>query len=132
MPRSHLRRPLAVAVLATIGLTLGGCAESPDAASPDDAASRPPSAAHETVRVRLENGEITSDTPSRVAVSQGDTVRIAVRSDASDGVHVHGYDEEIEVEPGKPATLDLTADQTGLFEVETHESGLLLFQLLVR
>ncbi|WP_449345278.1 hypothetical protein [Streptomyces narbonensis] len=34
--------------------------------------------------------------------------------------------------PGVPAALTLTADRTGLFEVETHESGLLLTQLVVR
>ena len=40
-----------------------------------------------------------------------------------DELHVHGYDIEEELPAGKQATIDFTADQTGVFEVETHESG---------
>jgi hypothetical protein len=37
--------------------------------------------------------------------------------------------------PGQPTTLELTVDTTlgpGIYEVETHESELLLFQIEVR
>jgi plastocyanin len=85
-----------------------------------------------TVDARVQEGRIVSDTPKRVEVAQGDTVRIVVRSDVADTIHLHGYGAEAPVKPGTPATLTFTADRTGLFEVETHESGLQLFQLLVR
>ena len=65
-------------------------------------------------------------------MKKGDRVTLRVTSDRADTLHVHGYDRELPLPAGKPATLTLTADRTGLFEVETHESGLLLTQLVVR
>lgn len=73
-----------------------------------------------------------SPKPHRVKVAKGSPVRILVSSDVDDEVHVHGYDIEREVSAGQSTTIDFTADQTGVFEVETHESGLLLLQLQVR
>jgi hypothetical protein len=45
---------------------------------------------------------------------------------------VHGYDEKASLQPGAPATIELVADASRPFEVETHESELRLFQLVVR
>jgi FtsP/CotA-like multicopper oxidase with cupredoxin domain len=68
----------------------------------------------------------------RVEVAKGETVRITVTSDEADELHVHGYDKELPLKAGEPGSLTLTADRTGLFEVETHKSHLVLFQLVVR
>ncbi|MFG2039602.1 hypothetical protein [Dactylosporangium sp. NPDC048998] len=68
----------------------------------------------------------------RVEVARGDVVRITVTSDEADQLHVHGYDVEIALPAGQPGTITLTADRTGLFEIETHKSHLVLFQLVVR
>jgi hypothetical protein len=62
----------------------------------------------------------------------GNTVRITVTSDEHDELHVHGYDLEAELMPGEPGTIEFVANQTGLFEVEGHHSGLQLFQLVVK
>ena len=67
----------------------------------------------------------------RHTVAEGSTVRIEVTSDQADELHLHGYDLAAEVGPGKPAVIEFTADQTGLFELETHESALVLLQLEV-
>lgn len=83
------------------------------------------------VDVRITGGEVTP-APDRVEVQQGQRVRIRVTSDQADTVHVHGYDREADVAPGEPAELEFTADQPGVFEVETHEGGLLLTQLQVQ
>ena len=54
-------------------------------------------------------------------------------SDVPDELHVHGFgDPEVELVAGRPATLELLADEPGLYEVETHETDLLLTQILVR
>jgi hypothetical protein len=84
-----------------------------------------------TVEIAVRGGEVTP-APGRVEVPAGGVLRITVRSDVDDEVHVHGYDETLELAAGRPATLELVADETGLFEIETHESGLLLGQLVVR
>jgi hypothetical protein len=36
-------------------------------------------------------------------------------------VHLHGYDIEKEVAPGKPARFDFKATNEGAFEIETHK-----------
>ncbi|RCG32053.1 hypothetical protein DQ384_05850 [Sphaerisporangium album] len=70
--------------------------------------------------------------PVRVDVAKGQKVRITVTSDVADFAHVHGYDKGAELKPGTPATIEFVADQSGLFEAETHDQELQLFQLLVR
>jgi heme/copper-type cytochrome/quinol oxidase subunit 2 len=83
------------------------------------------------VAVRITSGKV--DPPvHRVTVPLGARVDLTVTSDVADAVHVHGYDFEKTLPAGAPATLSFTADQPGLFEVETHETGLQLVQLVVR
>lgn len=67
----------------------------------------------------------------RVKVHLGSTVRITVTSDAGEEFHLHGYDRELELQPGRPGTLELVADKPGVFEAELHHSGALVFELQV-
>lgn len=68
----------------------------------------------------------------RATVDQGASVRIVVTSDRPDQVHLHGYDLSADVGPSEEGVIELVADQTGLFELETHETGLVLLQLQVQ
>lgn len=70
--------------------------------------------------------------PGRIDAKKNQQVRITVTSDVADRVHVHGYEVGADLIAGQPATVEFEANLDGLFEVETHQSGLLLFQLLVR
>jgi heme/copper-type cytochrome/quinol oxidase subunit 2 len=81
--------------------------------------------------VSVKDGKV-SPKAHRVKVAEGSPVQILVSSDVDDEVHVHGYDIEREVSAGQPTTIEFTANQTGVFEVETHQSNLLLLQLQVR
>ena len=72
-------------------------------------------------------GRAASRTGSRSPV--GSQVRLTVTSDVDDEVHVHGYDIEKEVHAGQYRDVRLHRDQTGVFEVETHEPSKLLLQL---
>ncbi|MFB7590585.1 hypothetical protein [Streptomyces sp. NPDC056169] len=90
-----------------------------------------PSATGRTVSLTI-NGKTVQPPPSRIELKKGERLTLQVTGDRADTLHVHGYDRELPLSPGVPATLTLTADRTGLFEVETHESGLLLTQLVVR
>ena len=45
---------------------------------------------------------------------------------------MHSYDAELRLTAGEPGRLEFIADKSGLFDVETHETKLILFQLLVR
>ena len=62
----------------------------------------------------------------------GSQVRLQVTSDVDDELHVHGFDIEEPLEAGRTTMVEFTADQQGVFEVETHETELELLQLAVR
>jgi hypothetical protein len=98
-------------------------------ASPDIAPAPARRPARE-IAVSIRGGKVDPP-PERVKVQQGEAVRLVVTSDVADEVHVHGYDLEVALPPGKPATLEFTADQPGLFEVETHETEKVLLQLQI-
>ncbi len=83
------------------------------------------------VSVKVSNGDVTFD-PTEAAVGVGEKLRIEVTSDAADEVHVHGYDVTEDLKAGKRATIDLTADIPGVFEVELEQSHTPLFELTVQ
>ncbi|MFD3328985.1 hypothetical protein [Streptomyces sp. NPDC058701] len=88
-------------------------------------------AADRTVTITVRDGKV-SPAPARTELKRGERVALRVTSDRADTLHVHGYDKELALPAGQEAGLVLTVDRTGLFEVETHASGLVLTQLLVR
>jgi hypothetical protein len=59
----------------------------------------------------------------RIVATSGRRVRIVVRSaDTSGQVHLHGYDVEQEIAPGRPAVFSFTAKLQGIFDIELHPS----------
>ena len=116
----------AAAVLALLlAVLLAGCGGS---STGGDAGS---SGKTDTIRVAVKDGKVTPAT-HREPVPKGDTVKLVVTTDTADEVHVHGVDIEKETVPGKPVTITFVAKDAGIYEVETHESGLQLLQLEVR
>ncbi|MEU9316126.1 hypothetical protein [Streptomyces sp. NPDC048295] len=105
-------------------------ASSGPASAPEE--SRPATPSPDiTLEIAVSHGEVSPD-PGRTEIKKGRTVQLRVRSDRADTLHVHGYDKEARLPAGKTVILTFTADRSGLFEVETHESDLLLTQLVVR
>ncbi len=88
--------------------------------------------AGKTISARISNGKVEGVPARRVEVDRGTQVRLEVTSDCSDELHVHGYDKTVPLTVGSPAAMTFVADLTGVFEVETHDSELLLCQLVVR
>jgi plastocyanin len=119
-----VNRALAVLGL-LLAVLLGGCGGS---SSGGDTGS---GGKTDTVRVAVKDGKVTPAT-HRVPVAKGDTVKLVVTTDTADAVHVHGVDIEKETTPGTPVTITFVAKDAGIYEVETHESGLQLLQLEVR
>jgi plastocyanin len=97
---------------------------------PPDASAAPQAAARE-IEVAITDGSVDT-AEDTVEVAVGETVRVTVTSDVDDEVHVHGVEQTAELSAGRPTTLAFSLAEPGVYEVETHESGLLLFQLLVR
>ncbi|MET8465867.1 hypothetical protein, partial [Micromonospora zamorensis] len=98
-------------------------------ATPSAAASTP--AVDREITVTIAKRRVDPPT-GRITVGKGELVRITVTSDVSDELHVHGYDLGARLPAGAPGLVEFRADKTGLFEVETHETELVLFQLVVR
>ncbi|MEV4133300.1 hypothetical protein AB0J72_14165 [Dactylosporangium sp. NPDC049742] len=115
--------------------TATAAAAGTDAPSPTAGTSSAPPSPIATfdkeIVVTVAKKKVTPPT-GRVEVTKGNLVRITVTSDVADELHVHGYDKSLTLPAGAPASLELRVDRTGLFEVETHASHLVLFQLVVR
>ena len=127
-----------------VTLLVAGCGSDDDPAttatpssSPPTSTSNAPMTPSETafagteIVVAVKNGKVSPPT-HRVKVAVGTAIRLLVTSDTADEVHVHGYDIEKALPAGQQVTVDFTADQNGIFEIETHEGGLQLAQLEVR
>ncbi|HSX48206.1 MAG TPA: cupredoxin domain-containing protein [Candidatus Nanoarchaeia archaeon] len=60
--------------------------------------------------------------PETIQVNQGDEVTIKITLDATDEVHLHGYDKSVELEPNQPGEIKFTADTSGRFPFELEGS----------
>jgi plastocyanin len=73
----------------------------------------------EVTKIDIRGGKVAGE-PAEIHAKNGDTVVIVVSADAPDDIHLHGYDIEKKVEPGKPATFRFKANLEGEFEIESH------------
>lgn len=131
-----MSRLVAVAALA---LLLAGCATAETHHRPGsshvvatgapsyDSNGRPYGAA---ATITIAGGRVTAP-PALLIVRRGQTVRLVVTSDRADGVHVPGYGVAKELRPGVPATIELTAERPGHFDVLTRTSRVLLARIAV-
>ena len=159
--RSTLARGTAAALLPTLGmLVLAGCGGGdsdsgasspspsapastptglptmtptpgkPNTSSPSNTADPSGEQADVTINVTVANGKV-NPSGATIKAKAGQTVLVTAVSDAADEVHIHGYDKELPLTPGKPASVKFTANMKGTFEIETHESGKLVAKLVV-
>jgi FtsP/CotA-like multicopper oxidase with cupredoxin domain len=107
-----------VAVLAFVIASPGGDDENGSAAqtTPTEPPAPP---APEVARIQIRGGEVVGG-PAEIRAQKGDTVVVVVSADAPDEIHLHGYDIEKKVAPGRPARFQFTANLEGEFELESH------------
>ncbi|CAN5794274.1 hypothetical protein BH20ACT6_BH20ACT6_16000 [soil metagenome] len=96
----------------------------PDKPSTDDAV---------VVDIVVAGGDVTP-AGKQVEVRVGQRVELRVDSDAADELHVHSAPEEQEFEVRAAAnqTFELVPEQPGQFDIELHQSGTLVAQLVAR
>lgn len=80
--------------------------------------------------VRLKSGAPVGGVRKLVR-KKGQLLRFVVYSDRRFELHVHGYEIERIVAPGKPARFAFVARFEGVFEVELHPSGRPILKLVV-
>ena len=95
------------------------------------ATSSTTTAAGRTLAVTV-TGRTVTPPPAQVDLPVGQTLTLTVTSDHDDELHAHGFDVEVPLKAGVPATITLTGKEPGVFEVETHEPALTLLTVAVR
>jgi ABC-type glycerol-3-phosphate transport system substrate-binding protein len=96
-----------------------------EAATTGTATTSAPTREVTVIPIRVVNGQPQGGI-QRPKVDQGDKVLLVVRTDSGEAVHLHGYNIEKPVVPGKPVRLPFTASIAGRFEVELHPTDSLL------
>lgn len=76
--------------------------------------------------LRIENGQIFGGTKT-IEVQRGDAVDIAWSADVETKLHLHGYDIDLTVGPGKSETMQFIARASGRFPVHDARHKLLLY-----
>jgi hypothetical protein len=134
--------PAVLLALVTAGCAAGGSegpagSAAPSSVSPLPVISNPrPSQASETgtadvtVEVTIADGKVTPN-GTGVRVDRGQSVQVSAVSDVEESLHIHGYDKTITLPAGQPSAVTFLADQSGVFEIETHASGKLVAKLIV-
>ena len=88
-------------------------------------------AAGRVVTVVVSNGAVQGGL-RRESFSINEKATITVRSDVADEVHLHGYDQSVDVEAGGSASIDFVATIPGVFEMELEGRHLKLLELEVK
>lgn len=117
-----------LAVLLAVLTVVAGCAEQPATSGPANSDGAPGAA--QRVEVHYAGGAVQGGV-QRVSVQRGSAVALVVSSDVADEVHLHTYDRKVDVPAGGTATLNFTADQSGVFEAELESKGIQLVQFEV-
>jgi hypothetical protein len=91
----------------------------------------PTTPAVERIRIDFRDGSVVGGI-RRARVEQGERVRLVVRADLSDEVHLHGYDISRRIRPGGPTLIVFRATVVGQFEVELEERHIQLAEIEVR
>ncbi|CAM5708793.1 hypothetical protein SCALM49S_05304 [Streptomyces californicus] len=89
-------------VRAGASLVASSAKPAPGTARSGQPRSRSPGPTRSEITV---SGGKVSPAPGRTEVEKGGTVRLRVRSDRDDELHVHGYDKAARLPAGRTATL---------------------------
>ena len=94
----------------------------------DESSTSAAAPAGTVIELTISGGEVTRG-GGRVSVPLGDPVVIQVDADEADELHLHGYDLYLELVPGETAELRFDATIPGVFELEGHDSGVVVAEL---
>jgi hypothetical protein len=107
----HNGRPRHLAAIAILGLLGAGCTP---------AATGPCASPASSITFDVTVTENAMD-PSALDVCRDQVVTLEVASETAGALHLHGYDVEVDLEPGATETIEFTADIAGQFILELHD-----------
>lgn len=109
-------RPVVALLFAVVPSTLVGCSGEADV---------PP----ETIHLAITGTAPVN--PGDEEVALGSMVKIVVSSEVDGLLHVHGFEEKVELIAGETTEAMFTASMSGVFEVETHDPDGVWIRLVV-
>lgn len=71
------------------------------------------------IEVRIESRRVVAP-KGAIRIVEGDVVELRWVSDEAVTLHLHGYDIELQLRPGEPAAMLITAHATGRFPITSH------------
>ena len=74
------------------------------------------------IDVTLKNRKVIAP-KSKIRIFEGETVELRWSTDEMVKLHLHGYDKELKVLPGKPASMKIKGRLTGRFPITSHGWG---------
>jgi hypothetical protein len=89
-------------------------------ASPDDSGSDSGGA---QAQIGVVSPVLTEGKTKTIVADKGETIVIRGRSSSGGEMHIHGYDKEVELEPGKIGRAKFKATIDGEFHIEFHLSS---------
>jgi len=81
------------------------------------------SASARVIAIDIRNRKVPAIRHGTVRVTEGDDVRIDWTTDEATDLHLHGYDIETRVAPGRAASMTFRAHTAGRFPVSAHNFG---------
>jgi hypothetical protein len=134
-----MRRSLAsVAALSCLVLVSGcgqddasGAGKTTSSAAPSPSGGGSSSAGAQQIKVTF-RGDSVTPSGERVEVAAGKPVELVVTADTAGELHVHSSPEQELAYDAGTTTLELTIDQPGVVDVESHDLGKTIVQLEVR
>jgi hypothetical protein len=103
---------------------------SPAGTTGEDRQATPEPVQVEPDVITVRNGQPVGGV-KELSYEKGDRVRLVVRSDVADEVHVHGYDLSEDVSAGGSVRFSFPADIEGVFEIELEGRGEQIAELRV-
>ena len=135
MPRARGRAALVGLSILAAGTGLSACGgTADDGPEPSTSSTSDVDGGPESLDFVIENLQV-SPTLNRVPVDIGDEIILGVTSDADETIHIHGVERQLVLtaeERGELAFSIPPGLARGVYPVEAHDTGLILFELRVR
>lgn len=139
------KRCLATVVTISAAAVLSACSSSDDK-SPVPSISASPTIAEQptatpspsvaagptTYTINVHAGKAVGGLTSLTAKVGEQVILLVTTDDTTNTVHLHGYDIERPLAPGKVATFEFKADVSGVFEIELEDTSVKIADLTVR
>lgn len=135
MPRTTLsvgQRVAAASLASLLALgSLSACAEDTEQGGSGGSSTTTTDSGTTQVQVKISDGTVTPN-GERVEAEVGEPIEFVVEADEAGELHVHSTPEQQLAYDEGTTTVELTIDQPGVVEVETHDPEIVVVQLEVR